>query len=244
VRGGYRLFRQIADTLGRAGIAVLRMDDRGFGGSGGDAPTMTSEDIARDIEAGVAFLRARCEIDPARIGLIGHSEGGLVGPMVAARDTAIRVLVILAGPSRTGREILAYQNRSAVDRSEAIPAGSKDSAYAAALRTVDSVAAANPWVRFFLAYDPQPTAARVRAATLILHGATDRQVPAEQAEELAEAIRRGGNREVTVRVFPEANHLFLQDPDGDPRGYPALPSGTVRGDVIQVLVDWLVRRLR
>lgn len=241
---GYRPFRQIADTLGRVGIAVLRMDDRGFGGSGGNAFTATSADFARDIEAGIAWLRARPEIDPARIAVLGHSEGGLIGPIIASRDSALRALVILAGPAQIGRRILEYQNRYAIERTPTIRPEARDSAFAVAMRILDSTAAASEWVRLFLTYDPTPVAAKIRAPTLILHGATDRQVTVEQAEELAAAIRGGGNRDVTVRVFPDANHLFLQDPDGNPAGYAALPSSRVRGDVVEVLVEWLVRHLK
>ena len=83
---GYRPFREIADTLGRRGIAVLRLDDRGVGGSDIGPPTATTADFADDIRAGVAYLRARPEIDTMRIGLVGHSEGGDIAPMVAATD--------------------------------------------------------------------------------------------------------------------------------------------------------------
>jgi dipeptidyl aminopeptidase/acylaminoacyl peptidase len=100
-----------------------------------------------------------------------------------------------------------------------------------------------PWLAFFAGHDPLPVARRVKVSTLILQGATDRQVTAEQAEQLAAAIRAGGNRSVTVHVFPEANHLFVQDPDGNPSGYSTL-SGVVRRDVVGVLADWLVDQFR
>jgi len=241
---GYRPFRQIADTLAYAGIAVLRMDDRGFGESGGAAGGATSEDFARDISAGVAWLRQRGEIDPDRIALVGHSEGGLIGPMVAAQDAAIRALVVMAGPSRVGREILEYQNRYALDQATSLRPDAKDSAYAETLKALDSLATRADWLGGFLRYDPRPTAARVRAPTLVLHGATDRQVTADQAEELAAAIRSGGNRAVTVRVFEDLNHLFLPDPDGNPAGYAGLPTGRMPDDVMATLVEWLVRHLR
>jgi dipeptidyl aminopeptidase/acylaminoacyl peptidase len=228
--------------LGRTGIAVLRMDDRGFGGSGGDAATATSRDLAEDIEAGLAWLRDRPDIDAGRLGLLGHSEGGLIGPMIAAEDTALRVLVILAGPSRTGREIIAFQQRYAIEHSPLIRPEARDSALAEARATLDSMAARQPWIRFFLDHDPHPPARRVRAATLILHGATDMQVTVDQAEELAAAIREGGNPDVTVHVFPETNHLFQHDPSGNPAGYAALP-GEIRPEVIAVLTAWLAEKL-
>lgn len=241
---GYRPFRQIADTLSRMGIAVLRMDDRGVGGSGGNARTATSEDFARDIEAGVTYLRGRKEIDGRRVGLLGHSEGGLIAPMVAAKDPSLRAIVLMAGPAQTGRTIIDFQNRYAIEHSPSIAAGARDSAMAAARQQVDSMAAVNPWVRFFLDYDPLVTARKVRVPTLILQGATDQQVTAAQAEALGEAIRSGGNRNVTVRVFPETNHLFILDPSGNPSGYSALGTGQIRPEVIAALTEWLARTLR
>jgi dienelactone hydrolase len=115
---GYRPFRQIADTLGRRGIAVLRLDDRGTGGSDagpGGVQGPTSADFADDIRAGLAYLRTRADIDGDRLALVGHSEGGMIAPMVAATDPKLRAIVLMAGPSQTGRTILKYQNEYAVD---------------------------------------------------------------------------------------------------------------------------------
>jgi dipeptidyl aminopeptidase/acylaminoacyl peptidase len=241
---GYRPLRQIADTLSRMGIAVLRMDDRGAGGSGGNARTATSEDFAKDIEAGVAYLRARTEIDGHRIGLLGHSEGGLIAPMVAAKDPSLRAIVLMAGPAQTGRAIISFQNQYAIEHSPAIADGARDSALAAALRQVDSMSATSPWIRFFLDYDPLVTARKVRVPTLILQGATDQQVTPEQAEALGKAIRSNGNRNVMVQVFPETNHLFLLDPSGNPSGYSALGTSEIRPEVIAALTEWLAKALR
>ena len=236
---GYRPFRQIADTLGHAGIAVLRMDDRGFGESGGANTAPTTDDLADDIRAGVAYLHGRPEIDPTRIVLVGHSEGAIIAPIVAAADPTIRAIVLMAGTSRTGRIVIEYQNRYAIEHSDQITAEQRDSVITAAMKTVDSLAARSPWLKHFLEYDPKPTASRVTVPVLILQGETDRQVTADQAEELAAAIRSGGNTNVTVHLFPEANHLFVQDPIGSPTGYPQLPEGRIRNDVIIVLVGWL-----
>ncbi|NOT07163.1 MAG: alpha/beta fold hydrolase [Gemmatimonadales bacterium] len=241
---GYRLFREIADALSRRGIAVLRMDDRGYGESGGDARTATSRDYADDIRAGLAYLRTRPEIDGRRLGLVGHSEGGLIGPLVAGGDSTLKGIVLMAGPAYTGRRILEFQNKYAIDRSPSIPAASRDSALRVAMIAVDSLGRTAPWMKFFLDYDPLVTANQVKVPTLILQGATDRQVTAEQAALLKEAMEKGGNRDVTAMLFPETNHLFLADPSGDPAGYSRLPSGAIRPEVTSALVEWLVRRLR
>jgi len=106
----HKPFWVIADYLSRRGIAVLRVDDRGVGGSDGAREGLTSEDFAGDVAAGGAFLRSQGEIDSRRIGVIGHSEGGLIGPMVAAADPSIAFVVMLAGPGVTGAELLKVQN--------------------------------------------------------------------------------------------------------------------------------------
>lgn len=243
VAGGYRPFRQVADTLGRRGIAVLRVDDRGFGGSGGDPTRATSRDFAADVAAVVAYLRTRPEIDPARIALVGHSEGGIIAPMVATGDPRIRAVVLIAGTSRTGRRVLDYQLRQGADRDSTLAPAQRDSAYRAAWAQMDALAARTPWLPFFYDYDPLPTAARLRQPVLILQGATDRQVTADQAPELAAAIRGGGNRDVTLRVFPGLDHLMVPDPDGSPAGYAKLPSPKVSPEVLGALADWLAARL-
>ena len=92
-----------ADTLTRRGVAVLRVDDRTIGGSTGEVKTATTADFATDVEAGVAYLKSRPDIDRRRIGLMGHSEGGVIAPMVAARDPSIAFVVHARGTGRDGR---------------------------------------------------------------------------------------------------------------------------------------------
>ncbi len=240
---GFRPFRQIADSLGRRGVAVLRMDDRGNGGSGGIAPGSTSADFADDIRAGLAFLRARPEIDGTRLGLVGHSEGGLIAPMVAATDPELKGVVLLAGPSRPGRGILEFQLRNNFRRDTSQTQAKRDSMIAGVPAMVDSMGKSDAWLGFFLSYDPGATARRVKTPILILQGATDQQVTADQAPELEAAFKAAGNGDVTVRVFPEMNHLFIHDPSGVPSGYTQLKRTSVEPDVIGALVDWFVKHL-
>ena len=109
---GFKPFRLIADYLTRNGIAVLRYDDRGVGGSTGSVSESTSEDFAADVLEAVRYLQARNEIAPNRIGLVGHSEGGIVAPMVAARSDSIVFIVLMAGTAVTGEEILYAQGEA------------------------------------------------------------------------------------------------------------------------------------
>ena len=243
---GYRPFRQIADTLGRRGIAVLRLDDRGAGGSdvgpsGAQGPT--SADFADDIRAGLAYLRTRADIDGDRLALVGHSEGGMIAPMVGASDAKLRAIVLMAGPAQTGRTILKYQNEYAVDSMLKLTGAKRDSVLRDAVGKLDSAAKTTPWIQYFLDYDPIATAKRVKQPVLILQGATDRQVTPEQAPALAAAFRAGGNGDVTMRIFPSTDHLFLADLAGNPSGYASLPSKNVRPEVLGAIADWLSARL-
>lgn len=106
---GHRPFAVLADRLTRSGVVVLRFDDRGVGGSGGEYADATLEDFADDAEGAWRWLRARPEIDPAAIGLLGHSEGATVAPRVATREPAVAFLVLIAPPAVPGAEILVGQ---------------------------------------------------------------------------------------------------------------------------------------
>ncbi len=223
---GHKPFLVLADWLARQGVATLRYDDRGVGESGGNPIGATSADFAEDALAAVVFLA-----DDERfstIGLIGHSEGGLIAPMVAAQaDVAFTVL--LAGPGLPGAEVLAKQtgdlmraegaSRSAVDwrvgwgtEVIALAASDMDSAdVAAQIRGVMAAAAADvplgfeqlvsdaaieetvaaftdPWLRYFLAYNPQPALEALAIPVLALIGDLDLQVSAEFAPEAMELV--------------------------------------------------------
>ncbi len=106
---GHKPFLVLAHHLTLAGIAVLRFDDRGVGASGGDFAAATSADFATDVAAGIDYLATRPEIDESRIGLVGHSEGGLIAPLVATQRDDVAYLVLLAAPGLPGDEILLMQ---------------------------------------------------------------------------------------------------------------------------------------
>src|SRR5258708_5927021 len=107
---GHRPFLVLADHLTRKGIAVLRFDKRGIGKSTGDYANATTEDFAGDAEAALAYLKTRKEIDPKKVGLIGHSEGGMIAPLVAAHSSDPAWIVLLAGPGLKGEDTLLLQS--------------------------------------------------------------------------------------------------------------------------------------
>ena len=106
---GHKPFLVIADHLAKNGIGVLRFDDRGFAQSEGNFATATSEDFATDVESAVAYLKTRKDVNLKKIGLMGHSEGGIIAPMVAARSNDVAFIVLLAGPGISGYELLPLQ---------------------------------------------------------------------------------------------------------------------------------------
>ncbi|MEN8115986.1 MAG: alpha/beta fold hydrolase [Bacteroidota bacterium] len=111
----HKPFWVIADYFARNGIAVLRIDDRGVGGSEGNIREATSEDFAGDVLAGIDFLKTRKEINPEKIGLTGHSEGGLIAPIAATKREDIAFIILMAGPGINGEQIL-YEQGELINR--------------------------------------------------------------------------------------------------------------------------------
>jgi hypothetical protein len=235
----YRPFRQIAEHLAQRGIAALRLDGRGVGGSTGDANAATAEDTAADARAALQFLRSRADIDARRLGLVGHSYGGEIAPMVAAEEPGLAAVVLLAGPARTFRETSRYQLRYRIERDASIPARDREAVLADAMRQQEKKveASAEAWRRSIQDRDPLPTARRLRMPVLVLQGLADRAVDPGDARLLEHAIREGGNRRVEVRLFPGVNHQFQRVPvvegDAPPRTQDLAP------EVLDALCSWL-----
>jgi dipeptidyl aminopeptidase/acylaminoacyl peptidase len=242
---GFRPFRQLADALGRRGIAVLRMDDRGTGSSGGTFKGSTSADFAEDVRAGLAYLRTRPEIRADRLGVMGHSEGALIAPMVAEKEPTLRAIVLLAGIAQPGRTALYFQLKNQIEHNSKLTPESRDTQIAGIDKRIDAMMAADPWMKFFLTYDPASTMRHVKTPVLILTGARDQQAVPEQVALMEAAFKEGGNKDVTARVLPDLNHLFVQDIDGFPGNYSKLPAPVMmRADVVEIIGDWVTQRLR
>lgn len=112
---GHKPFHVLADALTRRGIAVLRFDDRGVGQSTGSFASATTEDFASDVRAGIAWLRQQPMIDAKCLGLIGHSEGGVIAPMVASQSNDVAFVVLLAAPGITGEQLM-YQQAALISK--------------------------------------------------------------------------------------------------------------------------------
>jgi pimeloyl-ACP methyl ester carboxylesterase len=197
---GHPIFAVIADHLARHGIAVLRYDKRGVGASTGDYSVATSTDFAADADAAASFLAAQPKIDARHVGLVGHSEGGIVGPMVARSDPHIAFVVLMAGPGVNGDTIIMAQVRAILVASGAPPAMVEEQT-AKQRRILDIVEKA-----------PDHASAVAAAATeLRAMGA-----PGEQADLQAAGPARPAR--------PGAGHDRLEGCAGAPRSKPAGPA--------------------
>lgn len=253
----YGLMRQVAETLASRGIAVLRVDDRGVGKSTGTETLKqaTTSDFADDVRAQVAYLRSRPEIDPKRIALVGHSEGGIIAPQVAATDSQIAAIVLMAGSAKRGDQISIDQLNEILERQTSMTAEEKNRQRAEQQEIIRAVTTGGdlskypeqvrmPWVKEFWTYDPLTSMRKVRQPILILQGALDRQITAEQAGMLEQAARGAGNKDVSVHIFPTLNHLFLPSKTGAFSEYSSLETSIVGDDVLKALGDWLEAKLK
>jgi hypothetical protein len=207
---GHKPFLVLSDYLTRKGIVVLRADKRGIGKSTGDLAHATTADFATDAEAGVQYLKTRAEADPRRIGLIGHSEGGTVAPMVAAGDPGVRFIVLMAGPGVPGDQIIVEQGRlieeaaGATKEKAAQDADKQRELFALVEKEKDDAVLGkelreklagrvpdaqidvaiqqltSPWMRYTLTYDPATALRKVACPVLALNGEKDLQVSAAQ----------------------------------------------------------------
>ncbi len=280
----HKPFLVLSDYLTRQGIAVLRVDDRGVGGSGGSVSQSTSEEFAGDVLRGVEFLKKQPKIDKKKIGLIGHSEGGIIAPMVASKSKDVAFIVLMAGTGLTGEEILYKQdalifkangandeaiadNRAQQEQLFSILKKEKDDSLAAEkikdvikksfeklsdeerkqAGDIESLADGkaqqllSPWFRFFIAYDPKPALKKVACPVLAINGSKDLQVPPkENLEAIEQALKAGGNKNVTIRELPELNHLFQTSATGSPTEYSKIEE-TIAPAALQLIGDWILK---
>lgn len=240
VGGGWRPFRELAHALTSRGVAVLRFDDRGVGASTGDFGTATEREGLQDVQAALRFLRARGDIARDRVALLGHSEGARVAMWASAEDAGIAALVLMAAAADPKRATLA-QTRWQLDRTPGITPAVRDSLLLRAERQFDSLAATGR--REVYRWDAPALAQRIRMPVAVFQGGSDKQVPPSEAEALGALFRAAGNADVTVRVVPDVNHLFVPDPSGDFLRYGELTNGKLDPRVLAEITAWLAARL-
>jgi pimeloyl-ACP methyl ester carboxylesterase len=259
---GHKPFLVLSDHLTRKGIAVLRADDRGVGGSTGSFATSTTSDFASDVLAGIQFLKGRKEIDARHIGLIGHSEGGAIAPIVAAQSADVALVVLLAASGLPGEDILYAQAAFIAKTSGASDAlitaqqAAQQSYYAVlksgedaqtqrqklrALGNPDPAAIMSPWFRYFLASDPRPVIAKVKCPVLALIGSKDLQVsPRENLTAIASALKSGGNNDYKVVEIPNLNHLIQTSSTSLPGEYGTIEE-TMSPEVLELISKWIIQ---
>ena len=279
----HKPFLVFSDYLTRHGIAVLRYDDRGVGESTGKFAGATSYDFSNDARAAVDFLKNRSEINSEEIGILGHSEGGMIAPMLAAEDKDIAFLVLMAGTGMRADKVLLAQQElvfrasgESEDNIQMIKETNKG-----AFEILNSSSAENleqdlrayfqqrldknlffgapsgseqekflnqqvkifldPWMHFFITYDPSQALEKVDVPVLAINGEKDLQVPPkENLAAIEKALRKGGNDEVTVKEYAGLNHLFQESATGAPSEYGEIEQ-TIAPEVLEDVTTWILK---
>jgi pimeloyl-ACP methyl ester carboxylesterase len=255
---GIPILGQLAGAIANAGFAVLRYDKRGIGQSGGRSESASLADFAEDVRAAVKMLSDRKDIDPKRIAVIGHSEGGAIALLAAAKEKRIAAVGVLAAHGTSGADLILARQKRALDRmtltpeekqakidlqkkvNEAILSGKGlDQLPPDIRRQVD-----NPEFQSLLANDPAKVMPDVRQPLLIVHGSLDTQVEPYHADRLEELARKRKNSPPleVVRV-PGVNHLLVAAKTGEADEYASLKDKNVSPDVIQPIIAWLQKTL-
>jgi len=264
---GHKPFKLIADYLTKRGYAVLRYDDRGVGESTGDFSTATTYDFAGDAAAGVAFLAQHPAIGPSKIAVIGHSEGGMIAPMLAADNSEIACIGLLAGPTIAIDSLMLLQNAAFGKAS-----GMNDDALVKARnlnRRIYKIVKSNrsdgearkelmdmlnnkkqvqelmsPWFRAFFRFEPEVYLNRVTCPIFAVYGGKDLQVPAEEnLNAIYRISEKKKNRLDFIKVYPGLNHLFQHAQTGLMSEYGFLEE-TMSDEVLHDLNKWLDRVMR
>ena len=254
----HKPFAVIADALARQGIATLRYDDRGFGESTGDLVNVTTEDFKNDALAGVELLRKQFK----HVGILGHSEGGTIGLMLAA-EGKVDFVISLAGMVVSGEKTLLEQNRWTLQQSEY----SQDviDRYCTALESLfdelkvgrnpeptvhdlpteleknlqlAQAQSSTPYMRHFLALDLSDRLGKITCPVLALNGTKDRQV---NGEENLNILRNGLAGQKEIRVIEGVNHLFQHCNTGNPSEYKDIEE-TFAPEALEIIVTWMKKR--
>jgi pimeloyl-ACP methyl ester carboxylesterase len=258
-------FLLLSDFLTRQGYAVLRYDKRGIGESQGDYGAATTFDFADDARAAFGFLKSRPGIDPERTGLLGHSEGALIAPIIAADSgEGVAFIIMMGGIGVPGSSLLLMQSRKiseingipeekinqTIKKNQALyqiaESHGSDSVLREKMKRVypdisDPMARMllSPWFRTFLSIDPDVYISQVTCPVLAITGEHDVQCDAEQNLTAIEAsLKKGGNSNFRVEALPGLNHLFQTSDTGSPYEYNRLEE-IIAPVALDLILDWL-----
>jgi alpha-beta hydrolase superfamily lysophospholipase len=248
--GTLGFYKLIAERLSANGMAVLRHDDRGVGKSAMPKTPTSYRDLVNDSKAAVQYLRGRSEIDPDRIVLIGHSEGGTTATIIAAEDPKIAAITLLAGAILANFEQLLLEQtiyQQALERTfdpqdqEKYPQIVRrliaQIAEAKAGKTDSAPTDLREYLRQHLALDRAETFKRIRCPVLILQGERDALVLAHHAVAAARALTDAGNKRVSLRIFPNLSHIFTPSPLD--RSVAAEKKNQISPEVLETIQKWI-----
>ena len=258
IAAGIPILGQIAGALADAGYIVIRYDKRGIGQSGGRAESASLADYADDVRAAIKLLADRKDVDPKRIAVVGHSEGGLVALIAAAKDKKIAAVGLVNTPGMTGADVVLAQQKRLLDRSKMTPeekqakVDEQKKIHEAVItgkglellppnvrRSVD-----NPEFQGILMSDPTKLMPPVRQPVLIVQGGLDTQVEPLNADLLEGLARKRKNAPaVEVVKVPAINHLLVPATTGEVSEYADLKDKNVSKAVTGAIVTWLNKTL-
>jgi pimeloyl-ACP methyl ester carboxylesterase len=250
---------ELAGALADAGFIVVRYDKRGIGQSGGRPESASLSDFSDDQRAAMKFLSSRKDVDPKRIAVAGHSEGGLVSLLSAAKDKRIAAVVLIATPGIRGSELVLAQqqhllgqsNLPDAERQKRIDLQKRINEAAMTGKGLDVLSPEirrqidNAEFQSLLNVDPAKIIPDVRQPILVVQGELDTQVAPANADRL-EAIARARKQPAPVDVVkvPGINHLLVPATTGEVDEYATLPDKHISPAVSTAVVDWLKKTLK
>lgn len=253
-------YKTIAHELSNSGILVLRYDERGVGASDGDFKTASLTDLLADVKAGIRYLRSRPDVDSTRICLVGHSEGAIIAPMIAAEDKDIKAIVLMAGTAKPLDQVMIEQQGYLLSNVN-LPDEMKEEAIGEQREFFDWVRGLKEWTeeempmqygelrgkrkwfRQHFDHDPLETITQVKCKVLILQGKQDRQVFDLHALMLSNALDKAGHQDHLIRIFPDLDHLFCKTKGEGDYGEYAKTERPIDTEFLEFLSDWLKKEL-
>lgn len=233
----HKPFAVIADYMANNGIAVFRYDDRGFGSENAALFNATTFDYAIDVESALNAVKNHPNIDTDKIGLVGHSEGGLIAPIVASRNSDVDFLILLAGPGVNGMEVLVEQTK-AIYKANKIPNEELEKQIET-LKSRKFEGAEQAWMSCFLDLDPAEYLKKVKQPILVLNGTKDLQVLHYQnLPAIEKALKKGGNKSYEIHKLKGLNHLFQECKTGSPNEYYEIEQ-TISPKVLKLMKDFV-----
>jgi pimeloyl-ACP methyl ester carboxylesterase len=251
---GTPIFAQLAGALAQQGFAVLRYDKRGIGQSGGRSERATLQDYADDLNAAIKWMSKRRDFDSRRIAVVGHSEGGAVAMLAAAREKKIASVVLVAAPGSTGAALVLEQQKHLLEVAKA-PEEERKAKIQLQEKIQQAVMTDTGWegippelraqaestlFRSMLLFDPAKVMPKVKQPILIVQGDLDKQVFPHHADtlgELARARKKAGPVELVH--LSGVNHLLVPATTGEVSEYASLPEKTISPVVPKTIGEWL-----